>query len=422
VIAFELYIDRIARPGSNARHLTSEANSSMSVAPLYDVIVIGLGAMGSAALDHLARRGAKVLGLEQFGIPHEQGSSGGDTRLIRQAYFEHPDYVPLLQRAYANWDDLGARTGERVLYRTGAVYIGRPDAGLIAGSLASAQLHSLPCAPLSGDEVARRWSPLRVPNGYQALHEADGGFVLAGKSIRLHCECALRRGAHVRAAEAVLEWRETVSGIEVVTSAGTHRAPHLIVTVGSWASALLPHLRTPLEVTRQALFWVWPAQTTPFELNTFVCWAAQLDGHEGLFYGFPMLPASLGGQLGLKIAHHAKGPPVEPGRAWPVDAAEFTSVREALKEIVVDDLGPVVATKACMYTSTTDGHFVVDRYPESERVTVACGFSGHGFKFASVIGEALADLALEGRTELPIGFLGLDRFRVQPTARAESPT
>ena len=394
----------------------------MPVAPLYDVIVIGLGAMGSATLDHLARRGVNVLGLEQFGIPHELGSSGGDTRLIRKAYFEHPDYVPLLQRAYANWDDLGARTGERVLYRTGAVYVGRPDSELIAGSLASAQQHSLPCDRLSGEEVARRWSGLRIPAGHDALHDGDGGFVLAGKSIRLHCECALRRGAHVRAAEAVREWRETASAVEVVTSAGMYRAAHLVVTVGSWAGAVLPRLRTPLEVTRQALFWVWPAHTAPFELNTFPCWAAQLDGHEGLFYGFPMLPASMGGQLGFKIAHHAKGSPVEPGRARPVDAAEFASVREALREIFVDDLGTVVATKACTYTSTTDGHFVVDRYPESERVTVACGFSGHGFKFASVIGEALADLALEGRTALPIGFLGLDRFHGKPAARPESRT
>jgi sarcosine oxidase len=394
----------------------------MPVAPLYDVIVIGLGAMGSAALDQLARRGASVLGLEQFGIPHEHGSSGGDTRLIRKAYFEHPDYVPLLHRAYANWDDLGARTGERVLYRTGAVYIGRPDSELIAGSLASARQHSLPCDRMSGGDATRRWSGLRVPDGYEALHEADGGFVLAGKSIRLQCECALRRGAHVRAAEAVLEWRETASGIEVVTSAGTYRAAHLIVTVGSWAGAFLPRLGTPLEVTRQALFWVWPARIAPFELDAFPCWAAQLDGHAGLFYGFPMLPVSMGGQLGFKIAHHAKGLQVEPGGAWPVDVTEFASVREALREIFVDDLGPVVATKACMYTSTTDGHFVVDRYPDSERVTVACGFSGHGFKFASVIGEALADLALEGRTELPIGFLGLERFRDDTAAGEESRT
>jgi sarcosine oxidase len=382
----------------------------MSDSPHYDVIVIGLGAMGSAALDQLARRGCNVLGLERYGIPHEHGSSGGDTRLIRKAYFEHPDYVPLLHRAYANWDDLEARCGERVLFRTGAVYIGRSASELIAGSRESARLYALACDDLSGHAVTGRWAPLRVPDGYDALHEPDGGFVLAGLSIRLHCESALRHGARVQAAETVTQWRETSSGVEVVTNTGTYRAAHLIVTVGSWASALLPKLQTPLQVTRQALFWVWPKDTAPFGLDTFTCWAAQLEGYDGLFYGFPMLPARIGGQLGLKIAHHTRGSPAEPGNVAPIDAAEFAPIRAALTSVFACDLGPVVATKACMYTSTTDGHFIVDKYPESDRVTIACGFSGHGFKFASVIGEALADLALEGRTALPIGFLGLERF------------
>jgi sarcosine oxidase len=376
----------------------------------YDVIVIGLGAMGSAALDQLARRGARVLGLERFGIPHDQGSSGGDTRLIRKAYFEHPDYVPLLERAYTNWVDLEARSGEQVLYRTGAVYIGRPECELVAGSLASAKLHGLRCDALSNEAVAKRWTPLRVPEGCRALHEDDGGFVLAAKSIRLFCESALRYGADVRAAEAVVDWRETATGVEVVTTAARYHAARLIVTAGSWAAGLLPRLPTALAVTRQALFWVWPKEPDAFGLDTFTCWAAQLDGYEGLFYGFPMLPARIGGQLGLKIAHHTRGEATRPGAQRPVDVAEFDVVRAALGGVFAADLGPVVATKACLYTSSLDGHFIVDRYPDSDRVTIACGFSGHGFKFASVIGEALADISVEGRTDLPIGFLGLQRF------------
>lgn len=376
----------------------------------YDVIVIGLGAMGSAALDYLARRGVRVLGLEQFGVAHDRGSSGGDTRLIRKAYFEHPDYVPLLERAYTNWLDLEARSGQQVLYRTGAVYIGRPDCELVTGSVASAALHGLKCDALSADAVSNRWTPLRVPQGYRALHESDGGFVLAGKSIRLFCESALRHGADVSAAEPVLEWRETGSGIEVVTAAGTYRAARLIVTVGSWAGAMLPRLPTSLDVTRQALFWLWPEDRDAYELGTFACWAAQIDGYDGLFYGFPMLPPRIGAQAGLKIAHHRRGERAQPGRLRPVDVAEFDTVREALGAVFAADLGPVVATKACMYTSTADAHFVIDRYPDSDRVTIACGFSGHGFKFASAIGEALADMSVEGRTTLPIGFLRLERF------------
>src|SRR5262245_38065332 len=180
---------------------TAEAESNK--AKRFDVIVIGLGAMGSATLCRLARRGVRVLGLEQYGIPHDLGSSGGDTRLIRKAYFEHPDYVPLLHRAYENWDELHQRTGEQVLHRTGAIYIGKRESDLITGSLTSARVHGLDCPEVAGHAVMSRW-PLRVPDGYVALQDSDGGFVMAGKSIRLFCENALTNGAEAHAAEPVL--------------------------------------------------------------------------------------------------------------------------------------------------------------------------------------------------------------------------
>ena len=377
---------------------------------LYDAIVLGLGAMGSATLDELARRGARVLGVERFGIPHEFGSSGGDTRLVRKAYFEHPDYVPLLERAYANWEDLEARSGERVLYRTGITYIGAPDCASIAGTRTSAATYGLTCETLTARDLAARAPMLRVPAGSDVLFEPDGGFVLAGRAIRAFCESALRHGAEVRAAQPALDWRETPNGVEVRVGSETHRAARLIVTVGSWTSELLPRLSTPLTVTRQTLFWVWPPRTDAYALGAFGCWAAELADRPGLFYGFPMLPAALGGQLGLKVAHHCAGPAATPGNLAPARASEFEPLREALRAIFMNDLGPVVAAKTCMYTTSVDHHFVVDRYPDSERVVVACGFSGHGFKFASVIGEALADLATDGRSELPIGFLSLRRF------------
>jgi sarcosine oxidase len=380
------------------------------VSRLYDAIVLGLGAMGSAALDQLARRGARVLGVERFGIPHDLGSSGGDTRLVRKAYFEHPDYVPLLERAYANWEDLEARAGERLLYRTGITYIGAPDCASIAGTRASAAQYRLPCESLTARDLAARAPMLRAPDGSDVLFEPDAGFVLAGRAIRAFCESALRHGAEVRAAQPALDWCETATGVEVHVGSDTLRAARLIVTVGSWTPELLPRLPTPLSVTRQTLFWVWPAHTDAYALGVFGCWAAELADQPGLFYGFPLLPAALGGQLGLKIAHHCDGPAATPGRVAPALAAEFEPLREALRAVFAGDLGPVVAAKTCMYTSSVDRHFVVDRYLDSERVAVACGFSGHGFKFASVIGEALADIAIEGRTGLPIGFLGLRRF------------
>jgi sarcosine oxidase len=376
----------------------------------FDVIVIGLGAMGAATLDQLARRGVRALGLEQFGVAHEQGSSGGDSRLIRKAYFEHPDYVPLLERAYANWEDLEARGGEPVLFRTGIVYIGSADGEVISGTRLSARTYGLACETLTSDALRRRTSVFRVPADAVALHEPDGGFVLSTRAIRLYCEQALRNGARIRAGDAVHDWRETADGVEVTTSSRTYRADRLVISAGSWSGTLMPPLASRLAVTRQTLFWLWPPAPERFVLDAFPCWGAEVPGLAGMLYGFPMLPASLAGTPGLKIAHHFPGERCEPGQARPAVAAEFEALRPALQQILDVDLGDVIATKVCMYTSTPDHHFVVDRYPGSERVVVACGFSGHGFKFASVIGEALADLALEGRSALPIEFLGLERF------------
>ncbi len=377
----------------------------------FDVIVLGLGAMGSATLDQLARRGVNALGIERFGIPHDLGSSGGDTRLIRKAYFEHPDYVPLLERAYTNWAELESRSGERVLFRTGIVYVGAEHGTTMQGTRASADKYALRCDWLSAQEVTSRWPCMTVPSGARALHEPDGGFVLAGKAIRLFCESALRHGATIHAAEPALTWRETNEGVEVRTAAETYRAARLVVTVGSWTASLLSGLPTPLAVTRQVAFWTWPPAADGFELGAFGCWAAELDGIPGMFYGFPLLAASIGGQLGLKVAHHLAGPLAEAGALAPATAAEFAPVRKALAAVFRTDLGPVIGAKACSYTSTLDQHFVVDRLPGSERAFVACGFSGHGFKFASVIGEVLADMAVDGRTRLPIDFLGLARLR-----------
>jgi sarcosine oxidase len=378
--------------------------------PHFDVIVVGLGAMGAATLDQLARRGVRVLGLEQFGVAHEHGSSGGDSRLIRKAYFEHPNYVPLLERAYANWDDLEARTGERVLFRTGVVYLGLPESDVIAGSRRSARTYGLACDTLGPAALATRAPVLRVPPGAVALHEPEGGFVLSTRAIRLFCEEALRNGARIRAGEAVSAWRETADGIEVDTATETYRADRLVISAGSWTGALLQRIPVPLAVTRQTLFWLWPETPARFTLGALPCWGAEVPGFPGMLYGFPMLPATLAATPGLKIAHHHPGEPCAPGAARSASAREFEPLRPALSEVFDADLGTVIAAKVCTYTSSPDHHFVVDHYPGSARVAIACGFSGHGFKFASVIGEALADLATEGRSGLPIEFLGLGRF------------
>lgn len=374
----------------------------------FDVIVAGLGAMGSATVDHLARRGAKVLGIDPFDVPHDAGSSGGETRLIRKAYFEHPDYVPLLARAYENWQSLEAEVGEQLLYRTGTVYIGDPDGELIRGSRLAADEHDLPLVALDDRALADVHPFLRCPEGYAALFEPDAGFLLCERAVAAQVRRASSHGATLLSGERLVRFSSAGgdAGVEVVTERRTIRAGTLVVTTGSWAPALLASLGLSLRVTRQPLFWL-PAPAG-FELGSVPCWAVQRPEAPGLFYGFPALSAGLGSNAGIKLAHHHPGEVADPDAPrLPATARELDSLLGAVAPFLPALAGPALRSKVCLYTNTPDGHFVVDRHPEQRDVVFACGFSGHGFKFASVMGEALADLALEGHSELPIGFLGL---------------
>lgn len=371
----------------------------------YDVIVVGVGAMGSAVCHQLAERGVRVLGLDQFDIGHKLGSSGGQTRLIRLAYYEHPDYVPLLRRAYELWDALERVSGEKLFYRAGGLYIGHPDAGLISGSLASARQHSLVHELLSRDGLKERYPQFRVPDDYVALFEADAGLLLSERIIAVQARLAVRHGADIRDNERVRGWSASDGGVTVQTDRGEYHGGQLIFTAGAWTDKLLRGLGVPLSVTRQVLGWVAPRRPAPFRLGACPCFAIQHG--DGLFYGFPMLD----GDDELKIAHHHRGPAADPDtldrHPTAQDEADF---RPGLREYLPDADGSLRRMHICMYTYSPDGHFILDRHPAEERVLLACGFSGHGFKFAAVIGEALADLAMQRRTELPVEFLRLSRL------------
>jgi len=375
----------------------------------YDAIVVGIGAFGSAACDHLARRGARVLGLEQFEIPNALGSSGGETRLIRLSYFEHPDYVPLLRRAYRNWDELGDRTGEKVLFRTGAIYIGRPQGELISGSLRAARNYNIDHAMLSPIEVRERCGPFNIPEGFAAMFEPEGGYVRSLRAIACHAEQARRHGANLRPGEAVQSWDSAADAVRVTTDKGVYHADKIIFTAGSWTAQLLQELPVKLTVTRQPLFWIAPSDSAPFRSGRFCCWAVQGDAptFQGIHYGFPIIDD----QKAMKMGHHFPGqistPQTLDRNPRPAD---FQSLAPVFDTFLPTAQGPVAGSMVCMYTNSPDGHFIVDKHPEHDNVILACGFSGHGFKFASALGEALADLALDGRSELPIGFLGLQRF------------
>ncbi len=373
-----------------------------------DVIVVGLGAMGSATLDQLAGRGVDVLGIEAYGIPHGLGSSGGDSRLIRKAYFEHPDYVPLLERAYAGWRALQSETGELLLQPTGILYLGSPDGDLVSGSLRSAAAHGLALEVLDDAALAREYPLFRRPPGYLALLEPDAGFLLAERGVRAQVERALRRGARLVGGERVLRWEAGPGGISVFTDGGRYMADRLVLTAGSWSAGLLAELGLSLEVTRQPLFWVQPRQPERFALGRFPCWAVERPDRPGLYYGFPALPAAMAAQLGVKLAHHAPGEPADPDAPrLPVEPEELRRLLEAVAPFVPALAGPMTGSRVCLYTLSADGHFLVDRHPEHANVAFGCGFSGHGFKFAPVVGEVLADLALHGATSLPVDFLRL---------------
>ncbi len=378
----------------------------------FDVIVVGVGSMGSAACAHLAARGARVLGLEQFEIPHRHGSHHGHSRMIRQAYYEHPDYVPLLRRAYQLWDELQLRDGGReFFYRTGGIYLGPEEGAIVSGSLGSAREHGLEHQLHDAGEVQRRFPQFRPGGGHLGFFENEAGFLVPELAIMAHAAWAREGGASLLEGEALVSWGAAGSGVEVKTAAGvSYQADHLVFAGGAWSSQLVAGLGVELAVTRQVLAWFEPlGDRGRFAPGRFPCWFVETEPPYG-HYGFPVLP----GDPGLKVALHRPGEPIAPGQLRTAGLApreaEIDRLHAVLDEFLPGCAGELSQACTCLYTNSPDGHFVVGHHPEFEQVSVACGFSGHGFKFASVMGEALADLALDGGTELPIGFLGPGRF------------
>ncbi len=379
----------------------------------YDVIVLGVGSMGSSACYHLAKQGYKVLGLEQFDIPHELGSHAGQSRIIRKAYGEGSDYVPLLERAYKNWQALESETGSQVYYKTGLAYFGAPDDPFLKTVKGSSKKYMIPLTDLTVEECDRKYPQFRLPQNFQRLEEPDAGFITPERSILLYVQQAILKGAVIRTKEKVLEWkRETSGSVTVVTNRGTYKAGKLVITAGPWAGKMIPSLASKLTITRQAVAWVKPKKWDDFLLGKFPCWI--LENKEYDFYGFPILPVgTFGGPLGLKLALHYPG----------ADTTDPDSVNRNTKEsdekLLIDFLNQFIpdgyentlVMKTCLYTNSPDQNFIIDYLSGFDKdVVFATGFSGHGFKFVSVIGEILADLAMNGSTQLPIGFLNAKRF------------
>lgn len=379
----------------------------------FDAIVIGVGSMGASTCYALAKRGLKILGLEQFGIPHQFGSHTGQSRIIRKAYFEHPDYVPLLLKAYEGWQELESRTGAQLYYPTGFLYFGPKDHELLRGVKQSANLYNLPLEHLSIQKASERFPQFKPPADYEVINEPEAGFVTPEKAILSYAEEAIKLGADLRTGQKVLGWESSDKGIKVKCESGTFTAKKLVITAGAWTDKLISGLSDKLQVTRQLLAWVKPKYWQDFTLGNFSCWTVAHQGKPGIYYGFPILPASnFQGPIGLKVAYHNPGRAVDPSDAGTFDQKdEINDLKEILDHYLPQAFESVLEVKSCFYTNTPDQHFIIDQLPGYEdNVSVACGFSGHGFKFVPVVGEALADLVTMGKTNLPIEFLNAKRF------------
>jgi sarcosine oxidase len=367
----------------------------------YDAIVVGVGSMGSSTVYRLAERGYRVLGLEQFNIGHDLGSAHGVNRIIRLAYAEDPAYVPLLRRAYSLWNELERLVHERLLIITGGIDAGPVDGEIVQGSLASCREHNLQHELINAKELRRRFPGFRLPRDMAAVYQPDGGFVLSERSVIAYVTAAQATGAEIHAREAVRQWEVKRNRVVVHTDKDSYVASKLVITAGSWVAKLVEPLRQPrLAVPeRQVLIWTQPLRPELFRLGAFPVFYMEAPEDNGMnrYYGLPVY-----GVPGFKLGkYHHRKEEVDPDsmdrECHPEDEAVL---RTAIRSYFPDADGPTMAMKTCLFTNSPDEHFVLDLHPDFPQVSIAAGFSGHGFKFASVVGEIMADLAMTGQSAL----------------------
>jgi monomeric sarcosine oxidase len=381
----------------------------------YDVIVLGLGSMGAAAAHELARRGRRVLGLEAFWPAHDQGSGHGSSRIIRQSYFEGADYVPLLRTAYQGWHRLEEQAGEKLIKLCGGVYIGNDTGPTFTGARAAAEQWGLEHEVLNADQLRERFPTLAPADDAMAVWEADAGYVRPESAIAANLGLAAELGAELHFAEPVTGWATTSSGqgVQVQTGQRSYTADRLVIAAGAWAPGLLADLEPPLLVQRQVMYWFAPRLTPELPRAAYSderhpIFIEERHDHDQI-YGFPIQEGEI---AGIKVGIH-RSAVIRSTSADDLDrtvnADEISHAQHRLGKLV-PAIGEVLSAKVCMYTMTPDTHFVIGTHPGHDQVAIACGFSGHGFKFVPVIGEILADLAETGRTDLPIGMFDPGRF------------
>ena len=380
----------------------------------YDVAVIGLGSTGAAALYHLASRGIRTIGLERETPGHDGGSSHGESRIIRLAYFEHPSYVELVQAAYVNWRALEAAFGQSVITPTGILEIGSPGSELVEGTMASIDLHHLPHERLTGRQASHRFPAFTLPNAWEGVFQSDAGILSADLAIRLHLEGARAAGAEVRTQTTVRAIEPAGPAVRLVLVDGSViEAGAVVVAAGGWICELVPELRSILTLSRQAVAWFQPNRPElcgPERFPVFLL-DADADPVSGapadVIYGFPDFAGT-----GVKAASHLLGRTLARAEEARQDADrdDAERVSRIMRRLIPAAAGPVSQLKTCIYTSTPDADFIIDRHPADPRVVLASACSGHGFKFASVLGEILADMATTGTTSHDISRFALARL------------
>jgi sarcosine oxidase len=363
--------------------------------------------MGSAAVAQLARRGLSVLGLDQFAPPHALGSSHGSSRIIREAYFEDPRYVPLVQRAFAAWRELEAASGESLLTVTGGLMLGRPDSGIVTGALASAAAHDLPHDLLDAAQLRHRYPQFTLPNDVVGVLEPRAGILAPERAIAAHFAVARAHGATLLLNTPMLAWEPSDGGVTVGTEHARFTARRLVLSLGAHAAQHVPQLAPHLQVQRNVLYWFDAARNgAQFAPGRFPVFIQELSPQRS-WYGFPDTGA------GIKVALHQQGEITTPEQIRrTVNDDEVTAMRRIMREMLPDADGAVRTTSVCMYTNTPDFHFVIDTLPAAPQVVLASPCSGHGFKFASAIGEVLADLVMDMPPAFDLALFRLGRLTV----------
>jgi sarcosine oxidase len=369
------------------------------------IAVIGLGATGSAALCQLARRGVRAIGIERFELGHPYGSSHGPTRIIRLAHFENAAYVPLMHRAYALWRELETTAGAKLIHATGIAEIGPPDGEVVRGTIAGASRFGLPHQVVDAKSLMRRYPSFTLPESFVAVLQPDGGYIAAEAALAANIRVATAAGAAIRTHETVLAIDPLPQGVRIRTDQAEIKTDGAIIAAGPWLARLLPDLKLPLRVTRQAVGWFAPDDAAQFAADRFPVFI--LETEHGHHYGFPVY-----GRMGVKIAkHHHRQEVVDPeSYERTVSAVDEAEIRGPLPDYLPAANGRLLGAQTCLYTMTADETFIIDRMPGFPHVIIASPCSGHGFKFSPVVGEILADLVAQGTTAHDIGPFRLQRF------------